>query len=503
MNSGSSSALPNCQMADLRGRSRRGRYARPEDVMFFAAMIRDLELDRRSPSSRPTFMLNGKKYPYKEVARRIQRAKTSGHWPQEFNITIPQPDHIQVIPPRTRSTKCEHTGDCQDLPDTTSSIQTIDQEGRMDHLSRDRSCQLVFQDNPKISIALPNSNELQMTERLCHNISLYLKAAREEHRFTSNDAGELVSRSSAKSFTNLNDFYKCCIVAIELWDRGYAHQGTILLVRALELVETVLVEQDPKLLDVLCDLCILLPTKGMARLYDILKDRLCGLVEIKFAEQHGQQHPWARIFACIRRLSSTDVVATLQQSWKCGYDSMERLFPEDPWDTINISCYSNHRLRIGENEQHHWDALLSRSSRQHQSDVCDTQRRFACGKILFLKGDCHESLEVMQHIISQCFQARQGNETKWMPMEIEALEVSARCHFAIHKLTPNTREISEGENLLGNALELSRRTCDPNSATTIALQHTLWLWLLEQGRIREANLLRKSIDSESKAPKLL
>jgi hypothetical protein len=490
-------------MADLRERSRRGRYARPEDVMFFAAMIRDLELDRRSPSSRPTFMLNGKKYPYKEVARRIQRAKTSGHWPQEFNITIPQPDHIQVIPPRTRSTKCEHTDECQDSQDATSSIRKIDHERQTDHLSEDRSCRLVFQDDTKISIALPNLKELQMTERLCYSISVYLKSAREENRFTSNDAGELVSRSSAKSFTNLNDFYKCCIVAVELWDKKYWLQGTILLVRALELVGTVLVEQDPKLLDVLCDLCILLPTKGMGTLYDILKDNLCGMVEIKFAEKHGRQHPWAQIFACIRKLSSTDVVATLQQSWKCGYDSMERLFPEDPWDTINISCYSNHQLRIGTNEQHHWDALLVRSSQRHQSDVCDTQRKFACGKILYLKGDYHEALKVMERIISECFQARQQDELKWIPMEIEALEVSARCHFAIHKLTRNTRKISIGENLLGNALELSRRTCDPNSATTIALQHTLWLWLLEQGRIREANLLRKSIDSESKAPKLL
>jgi hypothetical protein len=470
--------------------------------MFFAAMIRDLELDRRSPSSRPTFMINGKRYPYKEVARRIQRAKISGHWPREFNITIPQPDHIQIIPAQISPSKSEHTDDCQDFREATS-IHTIDQEGQADHLSEDRSCQLVFQDDTKISIALPDSKELHMTARLCHYISVYLTAARGENRFTSNDAGQLVSRSFVTSFTNLNDFHKCCIVAVELWDRGYGPQGYILLDRAMELVGTILVEQDPKLLDVLCDLCILLPTKGMGRLYDILKDRLCDMVEIKFAEQYGQQHPWVRIFACIRRLSSTDVVATLQQSWKCGYDSMERLFPEDPWDTINISCYSNHQLRIGANEQHHWDALLTRSSHRHQSDVCDTQRQFACGKILYLKGEHHEALKVMERIISQCYQARQKDELKWMPMEIEALEVSARCHFAIHKLTRNTWEISVGENLLASAMELSRRTRDPNSATTIALQHTLWLWLLEQGRISEANLLRKSIDSKTKAPALL
>jgi hypothetical protein len=467
--------------------------------MFLAAFIQVQRLDLLSPSSRPTFKIYGKEYQYKEVPRRIQRAKASGHWPQVFNIAIPQPDHIEIIPARAGSTEFDASeGDNhQNSRDTTLSIHSIDQEGQTDYF------QAVLQDNPEISIALPNSKELQMTERLCYNISSYLTAARRENLFISNDAGQLVSRSFATSFTNLNDFHKCCIVAVELLSRGYGNQGCILLNRALELVKTVLFEQDPKLLDVLCDLCILFPTKGMARLYDLLKDMLCGLIEIKFAEQHGQEHPWVQIFACIRRLSSTDIVATLQQSWKCGYDSMERLFPEDPWDTINISCYSNHRLRIGANEKHHWDALLNRSSQQHQSDVCDTQRRFACGKILYLKGDYHESLEVMERIISQCFHARQQDELKWIPMEIEALEVSARCHFAIHKLTRNTREISIGENLLGNAMELSRRTRDPGSVTTIALQHTLWLWLLEQGRIREANLLRKRIDSETTAAKSL
>jgi aminoglycoside phosphotransferase (APT) family kinase protein len=417
-------------MADLRNR-KRGKYATLEDVQFLAAVIRDQELHRRMPSSRPIFLFNGKHYPYKEVARRIQRAKVSGTWPRDLNITIPQPDYIQIIPAGTGSIESDASGgdDRQDPLDTTLTIHRIDQEGQTHYLSHGCSYQMVFQEDTKIFTVLSDSKEMRMTARLCHYISVYLKAAREEERFTSNDAGELVSRASAKSFTNLNDFYKCCIVAVELWDRGYGPQGYILLDRAMELVETVLLEQDPKLLDVLCDLCILLPTKGMGRLYEILKDRLCDMVEIKVAEKHGQQHPWAQIFACIKRLSSSDVVATLQQSWKCGYEFMNGLFPEDPWETINISCYSNHRLRIGENEQHHWNALLERSSQRHHSDVCDTQRQFACGKILYLKGEYREALFVMQHIISQCSQARQRREIKWMSMEIEALEVSARSPY--------------------------------------------------------------------------
>jgi hypothetical protein len=88
-------------------------------------------------------------------------------------------------------------------------------------------------------------------------------------------------------------------------------------------------------------------------------------------------------------------------------------------------------------------------------------------------------------------------------MEIEALEVSARCHFAIHRLTPSDLEMSTAETLLENAIRKSVRTYGAFSGTTIALQHTLWLWLLEQGRNSEANILRKTMDGGTQAPQLL
>ena len=100
----------------------------------------------------------------------------------------------------------------------------------------------------------------------------------------------------------------------------------------------------------------------------------------------------------------------------------------------------------------------------------------------------------MEHILSQCGQARQQGDMKWLPMEIEALEVSARCHFALHKLTPSTEEMSAAEDLLDKAVAKSTKLYGPKSATTIALQHTLWLWLRELHRSSEADLLRKTMD---------
>jgi hypothetical protein len=481
-------------MTDIK-QSKRGTYVKLEDVRFIAGVIRDRELYLRSPSSRPIFLCKGKIYPYSEVARRKHRAKLSGTWNRGSNSKIPQPSHIQIVSPGASPSRSDEssTDDCKGSWDITSPVQTPGWKGKTESSPDYYSPQLVFLDDTKIFNALCDPPELQIAQRLCYNISAYLSGAKETGRFTSNEAGELVSSSSADSFSHLSDFYKCCIVAIELWDKQYWQQGTILLGRAMLLAEVVLVEKDPKLLDVLCDLCILLPTKGYGPVYGLLQDKLCSMVELKTPEDEKQQ-PWAQMFACIKSLSSTEIVATLQQSWKCGYDSMERLLPEDPWDAINISCYSNYRLRIGENVQQHWDTLLTRSTQQQSSDVGDIQRQFACGKILYLRGDYHEALVVMEYIISLCSQARQQRESKWNSMEIEALEVSARCHFAIYKLASSIRDSSIAESLLANALELSKTTHGDHSATTIALQHTLWLWLLEQGRHSEADQLRTTID---------
>lgn len=264
-------------------------------------------------------------------------------------------------------------------------------------------------------------------------------------------------------------------------------------------------ERDPKMLDVLWDLCILLPTRGFGQLYEILRYRMCGIVEIGAEKKHEQHHPWAQMFACVGSLSSTEVAATMQQSWKCGYDHITELLPEEPWDGINISCHSNYQLRIGENVQQHWDMLLTRSTQLKHSDASERQRQFACGKIFHLQGKHRGALNIMQHIISQCEQAGKEGDIKWKPMEIEALEVSARCHYAIHKTTPSSLESSTAEDLLDEAIEKSVELHGVQSATTIALQHTLWLWFTEQNRSGETDLLRETIDramSGHKAPDL-
>ena len=191
-------------MTDVGG-SRRGKYAKLEDVQFAFAMIRDLELHRRNPSSRPKFMIHGRVYPYHEITRRVQRAKKSGTWIQESFGNIPQPGHIKIIPARISPTQSDEssTDDGQDSRDTTSSVRVIDWESQMDYLSHYCYHQLAIHDDVRMFTTPSDPEALQKTAKLCYNITRYLKGAHDKGLFISNDAGELVSRSSSRSLTNL------------------------------------------------------------------------------------------------------------------------------------------------------------------------------------------------------------------------------------------------------------------------------------------------------------
>ncbi|KAI7328888.1 hypothetical protein KC315_g6421 [Hortaea werneckii] len=347
----------------------------------------------------------------------------------------------------------------------------------------------------RISVAPSDPDELLVPTSFCYYIVRYLRGAHDNGLFVSNDTAELVSRSSAESFKNLSNFHKCCITAIDLLGRKYTVQGFALISVALVLVEQTLEEQDPKLLDVLCDVSILLHTKGMGQLYEILKDKVCGMVEIIAAKKKEQHQPWAQIFALIRKLPGTQVVETMRRGWECGYDQLERLLPEHPWHALNISCSSDYPLRMGNAVQKHWNTLLTRSVRPQDGNVSDMQRHFACSKILYLQGNYSEALEGLIDLLLQCSKARQQGDMKWMTMEIDALEVSARCHYATGTLSPSDAEMSSAETKLRVAIGLSGRMLGIKSATTIALQHTLWLWLLEQGRNGEAAVWEKAMDA--------
>lgn len=423
-----------------------------------------------------------------------------------------QPKHIEVVhhPMRKGNQSypvlCDgHSSDSSD-GSPCSSPMPIEVYARwadlMDESSRYYFLQLVHMEHNSSLPATPSyPDELFIKAKFFFNIIKYFRGAYDSGQFVHNELGEYVSNVSATSITKINNFYRCCVTAIDLIERGHHVQGFAMVSDGLWLMEQLLEERDPKLIDTICDVSVLLLTRGWHRMYDVLVTRICEMVEIRAAQKNEGDQPWAQMFACLKKLPTTQALELMQRGWKCGYDQLDGIFPGHAWDGLNITCSSNHPLRMGKYvSQLHQDILstpvaLPQRNERHPTDSSEMQRQFTRAKVLFSIDDHHAALEPLQSIISKCAKARKQGEEKFMALEIDALEASAQCHYAISGLVQTSGATSTAETLLKTAITQSTTTWGIKSATTIALKHTLWSWFLEQGRHQEADLLRNAIDA--------
>ncbi|KAG9693334.1 hypothetical protein KCU95_g8320, partial [Aureobasidium melanogenum] len=372
----------------------------------------------------------------------------------------------------------------------------------MDDASRYYFLQLVHTEHNTSLPATPSyPDELFIKAKFFFNIIKYFRGAYDNGQFVHNELGEYVSNVSATSITKINNFYRCCVTAIDLIERGYHVQGFAMVSDALWLIEQLLEERDPKLIDTICDVSVLLLTRGWHRMYDVLVTRICAMVEIRAAQKKEEQQPWAQMFACLKRLPTSQALELMQRGWKCGYDQLEGIFPGHPWDGLNIPCSSNHSLRMGKYvSQLHQDILSTpivspRRNTKYSKDSDEMHRQFTRAKVFYSLGNHQGALKALEPIVSRCNKARKQGDEKWMALEIDALEVSARCQYAISGLVPTSGDTSTAETLLKTAITRSTISWGVKSATTIALKHTLWSWFLDQGRQKEADLLRNAIDA--------
>jgi hypothetical protein len=475
-------------------RPKRGKYATLGDIHFLACLIKDQSL-----SSQTRFLVNGKMYLYSEVIRRIRRAKRAGTiGPEKPAENSARHSHIEVI---DNTSKVHHipleTNDCfENLGDHSALLQEYARWAEtMDPASQKYFLNLVsLRNNATILPPLSDADHMGITARFYYNIIRYFRGAHDNGRFIFTESNELLSHVYRDSMANVNDFYICCITAIDLLDRQIYKPGFQLISRALWLLETLLDEQDPKLIDTICDVCTILLTKGWDEVFDVLRERICGIIQISAMREGEESHPWPQLFACFCKLPRKQIYETLQQGWKCGYDQLEGILPGRPWDGLNISCASDHSLRMGKHlAKLHQDILWTWFSEVQPAVLKSMRRQFACGEILHSKGDYREAAGTLDSVVYRCAQARQTDDERWLALEVEALEASARSHIALSRL--GREEPTAAEAVIQTAVIRSTAVWGATSATTIALRHLLWQWLLEIGRDSEANMLRQTIDA--------
>lgn len=455
-------------------------------------------------------MINGKLYPYGEVTRRIRRAKQPEQisWSVKLDKTSAQPDRVRIIS-SPESEGCQ--SDLMPYTGYTTNYSDVSPEKRRSSLPetyarraelidcsiRDCFLDLVcLEENATIPPPLSYPDEQIVPAKFFFNIFRYFRGAHDNGDFVRNELGELVSHASAKSTANVKNFYKCCITAIDLIERNYPAQGFALVSEALWLIEELLEQRDPKLIDTICDVSVILLTKGWDQVYEILNARICGMVEISALRNGEEHHPWSQIFACWRKLPTSEALEFMRRGWLCGYDQLEGNSPGLAWEGLNMSCTSNYPLRMGEHTARlHQDIMSAWFSVPDPTALSSMRQQFACGNVLFYEKNYREALGTMQSIISRCVTAREQGDQMWLAMEIEALEVAARSSYAISTKPGRSNDVSGAMVLLETAIERSESVWGVKSATTIALQHTLWLWLLEHDRHDEAEHLRRTMDA--------
>ena len=129
------------------------------------------------------------------------------------------------------------------------------------------------------------------------------------------------------------------------------------------------------------------------------------------------------------------------------------------------------------------------------SALSSMRQQFACGNVLFDEKNYREALGTMESIVSRCATARERGDQTWVAMEIEALEVAARSSYAISTKPGKSNDVAPAIALLETAILRSQSVWGTESATKIALQHTLWLWLLDDDQHDKAEHLRKTMDA--------
>ena len=481
--------------------SSRGKYAKFSDVQFLASVMQQEQASHNS-TGRLMFLIDGKRYHRHEVMRRLRRAQKAGTLSmRESTDASALPNRIQIVQ-RTIGRPCTTPG-AGYIPDQDSESEIYTKcAALMDEVSRRCFLQLIDMEYDTSLLTTPSdTDEYSIKAKFFFNIIKYFRGAHGNGHFVHNDLGEYVSHVSPTSIVKINDFYKCCITAIDLIERGYHIQGFALVSDSLWLMEQLLEERDPKLIDTICDVSVLLLTRGWNRMYEVLNERICAIVELRAVQKKEEHQPWAQMFDCLKRLPTSQALELMQRGWKCGYDQLEGIFPGHAWDGLNISCSPHQSLRMGQHFSQLYHEILStpvaspRRNKEHPNSASDIQRQFTRAKVRHSLGGYHAALEDLDMIVSKCSKARKQGENKWMALEVEALEVSARCHYAISGLVTACGGPSTAETLLKTAITRSTTLWGGKSATTIALKHTLWSWCLEQGQFKEAELLRLAIDA--------
>lgn len=430
--------------------------------------------------------------------------------PNLQEINFDKPNHIYIedtvtMYPRTRAENIDElVWQVTDLLSVPAEFMPVCQSTTFHHNYNASARQLALPaSSVRLSSGLPRSpsppEELRTYEAFFLNIKNYIVGAIDNGIFVDRE-GELINYQSKQSSENLKNFHVYCLTAIDLIDRNRAADGILWFRHAAKLIEQLLKEQDPRLLEILADVSVLLCLKNQEMLYTSLRDHMCAMVECN--ERDRQNQPWAQIFSRLQKLSASDLLAVISTSWKCGYDQFIKS-PIGPQHATNISCYSNYlsRLRDKVSAGKEVSSILAQIVEVPGVGSQDLQLQYEYGKSLYFQKSYHQALKIMNKVILECEKAHHQGKQKWRVLEIDALEILARCYHDFDALCEKDR-ISNAEAAIQKAISKSGKFYGLGAASTLGLEYTAWIWLKEQKRNVAADDLMQKISTAMESTSL-
>jgi len=308
-------------------------------------------------------------------------------------------------------------------------------------------------------------------EILFTSIRDYLCGAFDTQMFISDQDGELINTRAPKSSVKLKEFYQYSLTAIRLLDIGYMDQGFSWFSKAHDLVHHLLAEQDPRLLETLLDVSMLLHTKGHQKVYEALCKYICDLVAMKT----NSEHPWARIFSQVNKLPGPHFLSTMELSWRCGFDMFTKSFGALHAD--NIICFSNFVVRVYDKDEaeQRLSHFLARAEQATWEAKNGLEMSYAYAHGLYRQGKHREAIKILDDVILSC--ERVGKSA----LEISAREISAQCWERVLRLSATGEERIPAETVLANAIRRSQNVYGPESARTLGLENLAWDIFHRQG----------------------
>jgi len=351
------------------------------------------------------------------------------------------------------------------------------------YLNIDQTRQLLFSSSEIQSFEIAHSplppQSLLVPEKLFASIKAYYCGAFAEGLFKTNKDGDLIHVNGVATYNRLYDFYELCMTGVELMSSEFFVEGRRCLSKALALVSNILCNQDPRTLESILSLLIILRKEGHNRISTILRDLVGRMAIVLFDKEHS----WRQIFSQIGTLDDSHFEPAIAEAWRCTCDILINTLGQ--FHRTTLECYAGFTNTVyGSNgaTQLIYDLLIQGEQELGKFDERLLSIKFEYGEALYFQGRDFEARAMLEEVLTHyCLVGGEDGKV------IMVLEMISFCEYHIgHNC--------EAESKIRQAIKMAEERYGKFNSILLSLKVCLEGWLRGWGREAEAVAMKAEID---------